>query len=226
MLAVHQVRLRGIGAAAGAMMADLWFDLWHGVETALPCEVSEEAVLGPNRVAAVRYQPVDSQLFHALLRALPGGYRDCTFIDYGCGKGKALILAARYAFRSIVGIEFCQRLLRICRSNLSRVAARPEDLSRFRLVHADAAAFCPPPEPAVFFLYNPFDPSVVRAVIGRILDTHVVRGGIDHVVVLANPVALPMFLDAGYRILARRDWRGHAAGLVLCRADSCAAPGL
>jgi predicted RNA methylase len=43
---------------------------------------------------------------------------ETTFVDIGSGKGRALIIAAEYAFKRIIGVEYSPSLATICRRNL------------------------------------------------------------------------------------------------------------
>ena len=41
------------------------------------------------------------------------------FVEVGCGKGRVLLIASRYNFNKIIGIEFSPELVDIARSNVS-----------------------------------------------------------------------------------------------------------
>jgi len=75
-----------------------------------------------------------------------------TFVDYGAGKGRALVLAARYySFRQVLGIEISSELCRQATGNLQRVAAK-----NATVICCDAANYVPPTDTTLFFMYNPF----------------------------------------------------------------------
>ena len=42
------------------------------------------------------------------------------FVDFGCGKGRVLFLAARYRFARIIGVELSERMAEQARRNLAR----------------------------------------------------------------------------------------------------------
>lgn len=85
-----------------------------------------------------------------------------TFIDFGAGMGRALLLAATYPFRAVFGVESHPALARIARRNL----ALWRDAGRIRgLAHVycrDAASFPLPSGPCLAFLFNPFGAPVLR----------------------------------------------------------------
>src|SRR5207237_9526545 len=51
------------------------------------------------------YRGISTSLFDAALDALAEPLERYAFIDYGSGKGKALLLAAAHPFRRIIGVE-------------------------------------------------------------------------------------------------------------------------
>jgi SAM-dependent methyltransferase len=116
--------------------------------------------LGPE---AEDYQPVDPDVFRAGIDLLPEELAVFTFVDIGCGKGRALLLAEEYSFRKIVGVEFSRRLAQIAAKNAAKIGSQ-----RISVVHADARDFQFPPEPLVVFLYNPFSGDILRSVMNRL----------------------------------------------------------
>jgi SAM-dependent methyltransferase len=85
-----------------------------------------------------------------------------TFVDLGCGKGRALIMASELKFRRIIGVEIVPDLADIARANLARLGVAAEVRTM------DAMLFVFPPGPVVLFLYNPFVATVIEAVIANL----------------------------------------------------------
>lgn len=96
--------------------------------------------------------------------ALP---KETAFVDMGCGKGKALLLACEYGFRRVVGVEFSAELCEIARTNLARYAQRSGFRGAAQIVHGDVLEYAIHDE-SVFFLYNPFNAVVLRALLANI----------------------------------------------------------
>jgi SAM-dependent methyltransferase len=135
------------------------FDREHGTETGGRTCLKRLGVLHPGVPYGVRYQPIDPGLFRRALRALqaevlPGEY---AFVDLGCGKGRALILAAEFGFREVVGIDLAPPLVDCARQNLARAAVRN---ARAACQSADAFQF--PAGDLVVYLFNPFLGPVFR----------------------------------------------------------------
>jgi SAM-dependent methyltransferase len=97
--------------------------------------------------------------------ALPGG---SVFVDFGCGKGRVLMMAARYGFRRVVGVDFSGELCRIARRNLEIFRRRAGGSVEFEVVESDAVAYRFRDDENVFYLFNPFDAVVLRQILERI----------------------------------------------------------
>lgn len=85
-----------------------------------------------------------------------------TFVDLGAGMGRAMLLAAAYPFRAIVGVELHPTLARIARRNLAQWRAAKQTLPPMRIFCRDAAEFPLPAGRCVVFLFNPFAAPVLR----------------------------------------------------------------
>lgn len=145
--------------------ADRRFDDERGVDTASWVHVPELDTQSPNREHAMRYQPSSVDEFDLLMGKLHVDHETFTFVDYGSGKGRVLMLAAAYPFKRIIGVEFAGSLDRIARQNIATLGA---DATRIETVVADAAFFDPPPGALVLYFYNPFGVPVLQTVLERV----------------------------------------------------------
>ncbi len=87
------------------------------------------------------------------------------FIDYGSGKGAALIHASQMGFKQVYGIEFAKELNDTSLENIKKL-----NLKNIHSLHQDATTFTPPKETAVIYFFNPFDEVVMEKVIEMILE--------------------------------------------------------
>ncbi len=88
---------------------------------------------------------------------------DYTFVDLGCGKGRALLLASRLPFREVVGIELNPQLAGIAQSNAERWRSLGGARCPIRVEVGDASKPALPANPTLLFLYNAFaEPMVCR----------------------------------------------------------------
>lgn len=141
------------------------FDRRHGTETAAQIGLKQLGVLHPGARYGVRYQAIDPGVFRRALRLIqaeiePG---DFTFVDLGCGKGRAVILAWEYGFREIVGVDISPSLVDCARRNLARTHT-----GNARIVCQNASAFQFPPGNLVVYLFHPFTGPVFRQTMGNL----------------------------------------------------------
>ena len=91
-----------------------------------------------------------------------------TFIDLGCGKGRALIVASEFHFREIIGVELSPTLANIARKNAQIIKARFSGRTGILIKEGDAGAFQFPAGNLVVYLYNPFGREVLLRVIAAL----------------------------------------------------------
>jgi len=145
------------------------FDTRFGVAT--DGDLAASDVTSPNRVYAAPYQPTHERVLAHLLRALPIDPAEYTFVDLGCGKGRALLMASELPFSRIVGIDFSPSLCRLARENLAQFREHHADrvrCERVEVVCNDVAQLEVPAGNVVFYLFNPFEPPVLKQALDRI----------------------------------------------------------
>jgi SAM-dependent methyltransferase len=143
------------------------FDRRYDVETAHPLPLSGLTIDSPRADHGQSYRAVPEPVFTAAISVLPSDLTRFTFVDFGAGKGRVLILAARAGFGRVVGVEFAVELFTLANLNIAQFAAN-DGTSAIDCRLGDAAEFPIPDGPAVFFFYNPFDASVMAEVMANI----------------------------------------------------------
>lgn len=139
---------------------DYWWERRLGIDTAglIPIE---------SLVAEWRgfhdYFPSSRRVFHELLAHVDLVPGDDVFVDIGSGKGRALLMAAQYPFKRIIGIEISEVLNKMARRNLDNWTG---DLAcrDIQLWTGDAAACYIPNDATIIYFYNPFHGRTLLAV--------------------------------------------------------------
>jgi SAM-dependent methyltransferase len=109
----------------------------------------------PNWIYADGYWPTPPEVFHEALSSLSCNYEALTFIDFGSGKGRVLLMASEYPFRKIIGVEFARELHAVAQQNIARYKSETQKCSDITSVCADFTQFPIPADPLFVFLYNP-----------------------------------------------------------------------
>jgi SAM-dependent methyltransferase len=150
---------------------DLEFDWEHRVDTtwanpSLRTRLREIVSNG-------QYQPSDPYLFAEIMVEVATGalvgmaLSDFTFIDFGSGKGRVLLMAAEFPFRKIVGVELLPELHEIAARNVEQYRGG-EHANRIELWNGDARVFPIPPGPLVVYMNNPFPAPVLGSVLANL----------------------------------------------------------
>ena len=225
---IRLIRRHGLGTSLGFvqrnirhMLADRLARKWdrrHGVDTAGSIQLGALNVVGPHRAMGNEAVCTSPRTFDFIMKSLPRDLHNHTFIDIGSGKSRTLLLASRYPFAEIIGVEFARELVEIARSNIERLSDPTQKCRALSVVEADAAAYDFPEVPLVVYFYNPFSKDVFDIVLKNLVsslerhprDCFIVYGSSSHRAIdWARPTiretgnfrelsvpAMPSFLDA------------------------------
>jgi hypothetical protein len=104
------------------------FDRQYGVDTDGEFEgwtyLSDLDIPSPNWIDCNDYLGIDPTRFKQVMAGLEIAFENFTFIDFGSGKGRALLLASEFPFRGIIGLEFAPELHRWPREIFSATGRR------------------------------------------------------------------------------------------------------
>ena len=172
------------GRLLGRRRADVTvhpFDKEYGVETSGLIGGGELSGGHAHDVFSTAYFGVPPSRFRAAVerwRSTAGVLEvsQYAFVDVGCGKGRALLLASEMGFRAVVGVELNAGLAAVAERNVQRW----EELGRARCAvevrTGDATEIELPRGPLLVYLYNPFRGEVLRRLLER-LDAWAAEGG-------------------------------------------------
>ena len=136
-------------ATAVSSVADRHFDLVFGTETRGVVENADlRDVTSANLARGIRYEPTRAIPFRRVLRAarIPG---EGAFVDLGCGKGRACMLAALHGFEKVVGVDYSPELCRIAERNFDAFRRRTGRNFHATVYSLDAIAYAFAPDDAV-----------------------------------------------------------------------------
>ena len=118
------------------------------------------------------YRPTPRLVFKWAMAALPERINRYEFVDVGSGQGRVLLMASRYPFEKITGVEIADELHN---DALLNIAQYPRTLMKCRDVnslHLSAMRMEIPDQDTVFFLNNPFQRSMLERVVGQIVRSY------------------------------------------------------
>src|ERR1035437_7172939 len=181
-----------------------WFTVYHeirgekkyNINTSKIEDVKKLSIKGDNVEHAELYQGANYYLLEKVFDHLQTIEANQSILDFGCGKGRVLTVAAYYGFSKITGVEFAKELCDVARKNIIPVQQKfPEKI--FNIIHANAIDHKIENDTNVFFFFNPFDEVVMLSVAKNIL-LSLKENPREVYVVYLNPVHKEIFLSAGF----------------------------
>jgi SAM-dependent methyltransferase len=160
-----KIREAGVSGTAGFVKRQLRYqacsflgarwDRKYGVDTSGQIDLIDIDVVGPNRDSGYASVSTSPSAYAFLSAHFPADWKEFTFVDVGCGKGRVLMLAALQGFETIIGIEFAPLICQIAEQNLAGFSARGP--CKWSIVNADATAVDLPSDvPLLIYCFNPF----------------------------------------------------------------------
>lgn len=198
-----------------------WFTVSHeirgekkyGINTTRINDLKKLSVTGGNLKNAEMYQGANYYLLENLfdnLRTLKAGNN---FIDVGCGKGRALVVAAHFGFSDLTGIDFAEQLCEEARKNTGHLKQLFPN-TRVKIICMDAVNYEFEKDTDVFFFFNPFNEIVMKAVLKNIIRS--VQADRKIYVVYINPVHKELFLNEGFSEIFSVKKLRLIEGVILC----------
>ncbi len=162
------------------------FDVFYGTDTSgfVPVELihpdkSLNKLISP-------YAGSQPDIVRRALSVLPD-HPHYSFIDLGCGKGRATIVASEFPFREIGGIELSSDLASIAGANVRKVSERFPDRTPIIITQGNIASFNFPKGKIVLFIYHAFGRELMSQFL-TLVETHLSSSKEHLFIVYNNPV--------------------------------------
>ena len=172
LLPVHLIREYWVAKSLRLERVESEFDQAHGVDTEGEfggwTYLSDLEISSPNWIEGVDYTPIEPQRFELVFANLDIAFEEYTFVDFGSGKGRALLLASEFPFKRIIGLEFSPELHRTAEENLRRYHSERQKCRAIQSRNVDFVEFPLPLEPLVLFFFDPCQLRVLSEVVARI----------------------------------------------------------
>ena len=174
--------------------------------TAAPVALSGLKISSPNRAHGHDYRPIPCQLFEWALAGVDYDLSKLTFIDYGAGKGRAMLLAAEHPFAAVAGVEFAEQLHDDASMNIAQYPRSRMRCRNVECVLEDASQVGPPEGEAVYYFFNPFSREVFAEVLSNIVMSYRHKPRRLYLI-LVDPIATDLVDESG--VFARTELPVH-----------------
>jgi len=147
----------------------------------------------------IEYAPVGySEIFYAL-RQIPLPPSGTSFLDFGSGKGRAVVAAATLPFRKVLGVEISEYLNKLAQANIERMRHRKAGI--VELIQSDAVVFPIPDDINLIYMANPFHGATLAKVIGNILASYQAHPRTIHIIYFNKIHFERLIEEAAYKLI-------------------------
>ncbi len=185
----------------------------YNINTTSYNKLSRFQISGSHLKHATEYMPVNYFTIEQLLSHLPENAKQGAFLDIGCGKGRALCVAAAFGFKKVVGIDFAKEMIDAAGINLNQTKISHPAL-QYELLWKDISNFDIEKEVSTVFLFNPFDEILMRTVIQK-MNTSLKNHPRSFYVLYASPRHEELFFAEGYDVIFRVKKLNYLEGIIL-----------
>lgn len=181
----------------------------YGINTTGADELYKLEKQGIDISHATIYMPVSYTLLEEAFKQLnatkllnsklinPASAAGSHFLDIGCGKGRALCVAAHQDFKQVTGLDFAKDLCEAAKENLNITKQKNPDFE-YKIINNDAFYFEIPDDVNCIFFFNPFDEIIMSGVVNNIFES--LQSNPRKIsIIYVNPLHKELFLKAGYK---------------------------
>jgi SAM-dependent methyltransferase len=107
----------------------------------------------------------------ALLAQLNGNLGSATFVDFGSGKGRVLLIASQFRFRRVIGVEFDARLHAVACENIRSFRGRRR-CAEVMSVCGRAEEYALPEGDLVLYFFHPFHACILEQILENVVRSY------------------------------------------------------
>ena len=204
---------RGLFFTLKLLLLEPYYERKLGIQTLTIENLEGLTVLDQDFQLNHHYQGASYYILHKLFDVMNQFPNNRSFIDYGCGKGRPMIVAAREGFTEVKGIDLAEELCDMAKKNIEIVASSLP-LSSFSVIHANALFYEDIDTIEVFFFFNPFGRSVMRGVISQMKKSKL-RNERTLYVIYVNPQFFDCFIHEEFEIIYEMRSKNYTEAMIL-----------
>ena len=167
----------------------------YGINTTGANDLKHLEKKGIDITHATIYMPVSYDILEMLFTEINlSAYKH--FVDIGCGKGRVMCVAASFGAKNITGIDLSKEFCESAKENLSTTKKTyPE--CQYKVYNNDAFYFDIDDDVDCIFMFNPFDETIMNAVMENI-ETSLNLNPRAITIVYINPMEKHVLFEWGY----------------------------
>lgn len=203
----------GISLGIFTFLQEIRGEKKYGIDTTAATSLSALEIKGNQLKYATEYMPVSYFTLEAIMQRIPEEIKQGTFLDIGCGKGRAMCVAAAFGYKQVAGIDFAKQLIDAAKQNLKQIK-KQYPLTQYSLKWADVQSLEIAEQVTTVFLFNPFDEVLMKVVVKKINDS-LSKKPRRLLVLYCTPRHENLFFDAGFDVRFRVKKFNYLEGVIL-----------
>ncbi len=137
------------------------------------------------------------------------------FVDIGCGKARAMCVAAAFGINKISGIELSKELYNAAKANI-QITEQNYSSAEIQIYNNDAFYFAIDDDVDCIFMFNPFDETIMNGVMENI-ETSLDNNPRDMTIIYINPMEKHVLLEWGYEEIFHYKKKHYLEGSVFVK---------
>ena len=187
----------------------------YGINTTGEDELDELKEKGIDTSHATIYMPAGYDMLEELFSQ--EYFRGKNYLlDLGCGKGRALCVAAHNGFTKLEGIDISKNFCKHAKKNLDVTRQKFPTLT-YKIINNDAFYFEIPSSAGCIFMFNPFDEIIMSGVINNI-NSSIHDHPREVYIIYINPLHKKLFTDNGFKEIYHRKKLKYLEASILKKA--------
>jgi len=131
------------------------------------------------------------------------------FVDIGCGKGRVIFVAEHQGYNTLIGIELDKDLVDVAQQNLIDYPFKRTE-SEIKFTNINALDFNYENKHTIYFLFNPFNETVLTKVLSRIIE----KSHSETIIVYMNPIYQNAFKNESFQVLQKINTRFYTEAII------------
>ena len=155
---------RGFLSLFDEIKENLFFDLLNGTST----QIRENTTSNNYK----HYSPTYTSHAVKAFSFIKINFNEYNFLDLGCGKGKVMLLASKFRFKKITGIEIDKKIIVSAKKNYKIFYSKKWNKDyklKFEFINKDALKHNFKNEKTIYFMFDPFQPIKLEKIIEKII---------------------------------------------------------
>lgn len=182
------------------------FEKKFNIKTLSIVNLKDLTLAGIDSLENHHYQGASYYILLKVFNVLPMELKNKAFIDYGCGKGRALFVAEACGFKKLIGVDIAKELIEDAQNN-ELVYSKKNINSEFIFEFEDATKYVIPTDADVFYFFNPFGKQILQDVITNIKNSLLNHPRTIYCIYL-NPLYHSIFEENGFNVYKTiKSWR-------------------